>query len=188
MSIPEKVNKSKVIRERLAAGDKQADIARELGVSTGYVSSVRARKKAKDTRSKNVSKIGRGLLEIDWDLVDASLALNTQNMEEVASLVGVSYDTLKRATLRVKGVILAEYAASKRASGFHELRLSQFETATGNNLIDVMTRDGVVKMRSQPNPAMQQWLGRNWLGQKETVDVESDTGGVKTIGITGLDV
>ena len=83
--------------------------------------------------------------------------------EEIASVVGCSYDTLDRRVKEEHGISCAEYIKKHAAGGKASLRRSQFNLAT-------------------KSAAMAIWLGKQYLGQREpnsreNVDVE-DSGAV----------
>jgi hypothetical protein len=93
---------------------------------------------------------GRPKIVIDWELVQ-KLAHIQCTQAEIATAVGVSVDTLHRH---------AEFAeVYKRGSeaGKKSLRRMQFESATKGNI------------------AMQIWLGKQYLGQRDNLDQRVNT-------------
>ncbi len=94
---------------------------------------------------KPKGKAGRPKIVIDWELVQ-KLAHIQCTQSEIASTVGVSVDTLHRH---------AEFAeVYKRGSegGKKSIRRMQFESATKGSI------------------AMQIWLGKQYLGQRDNLD------------------
>ncbi len=94
-------------------------------------------------------KTGRPLTQIDWRIVEECCGMFCTG-EEIARILGISYDTLGRAIRREHGMRFAEYFRQKSARGKAALRRAQFELAM----------DG--------NSTMLIWLGKQWLGQRET--------------------
>jgi hypothetical protein len=91
---------------------------------------------------------------IDWNQVDKMCAIQCTG-EEQAAILGVDYDTLNAACKREKGKGFSDYFQEKGASGKMSLRRKQYTTAM----------DG--------NATMLIWLGKNWLGQKDTHEVDN---------------
>jgi len=94
---------------------------------------------------KPKGKAGRPKIVIDWDLVQ-KLAHIQCTQAEIATAVGVSVDTLHRHP---------EFAeAHKRGAegGRKSIRRMQFESATKGSI------------------AMQIWLGKQYLGQRDNLD------------------
>ena len=94
---------------------------------------------------------GRPLFHIDWDKVDSMCAIQCTG-EEIAGVLGCSYDTLSRGVEREKSCSFAEYFDQKRSNGKMSLRRIQYSTAIAGNA------------------TMQIWLGKNWLGQTDKRD------------------
>jgi DNA-binding transcriptional ArsR family regulator len=99
-----------------------------------------------------VRRMGRPRLMIDWNTVDALCSVQC-TMEEIASALGVSVDTIDRAVKRDHKMTFAEYFKEKRKAGFVSLRRKQFQTASNGNV------------------AMQIWLGKQWLDQRDRQEV-----------------
>jgi hypothetical protein len=72
--------------------------------------------------------------------------------EEIASVLGCSYDTLERCCKKQQKMKFADYIADKRKKGNVSLRRSQWSSATGGNV------------------TMQIWLGKNVLGQSDKIE------------------
>ena len=94
---------------------------------------------------------GRPLFHIDWDKVDSMCAIQCTG-EEIAGVLGCSFDTLSRAVEREKSCSFAEFFAQKKSAGKPSLRRAQYLTAI------------------EGNATMQIWLGKNWLGQTDKRD------------------
>jgi hypothetical protein len=94
---------------------------------------------------------GRPLFHIDWDKVDSMCAIQCTG-EEIAGVLGCSYDTLSRGVEREHLSTFAEYFDQKRSNGKMSLRRKQYSTAM------------------EGNPTLLIWLGKNWLGQTDKVE------------------
>jgi len=101
------------------------------------------------------NKGGRPRIKIDWHIVN-SLCEIWCTGEEVASVLGISYDTLNRGCKREFGVGFAEYYKKGSLAGNTSLRRLQWEIAEAGSV------------------PMQIWLGKQYLGQK---DKPGDSGG-----------
>lgn len=96
---------------------------------------------------------GRPKIIIDWQKVDAMCRIQCTG-EEIADVLGISYDTLERACKREKEVKFADYIAQKRQGGKAALRRMQWKNA----------EDG--------NATMQIWLGKNILDQVDKKEID----------------
>jgi hypothetical protein len=102
------------------------------------------------------AKMGRPVVEFTdktWEQLEAMAQLHCTG-EEMAAIIGVSYDTL---VLRVKerhGVTFSEWYKTHSHGGKMSLRRAQFKTAV-----------------EKGNPTMQIWLGKQYLGQTDNVDI-----------------
>jgi hypothetical protein len=101
-------------------------------------------------------RTGRPKKEINWDLVDQLLGIFCTG-EECAAVLGVDYDTLKTAVNRLKKMSFSEYSEIKKGAGRASLRRRQFRM-------------------SETNPAMCIWLGKQYLGQKDTQEITGRDG------------
>ena len=95
---------------------------------------------------------------IDWPKVDAMCQIQCTG-EEIASVLGISYDTLERACKREKEKGCAEYIAEKKQGGKASLRRRQWQAA----------QDG--------NPTMLIWLGKQYLDQSDRPEGVADVDG-----------
>ena len=104
------------------------------------------------------SKGGRPTIEIDWPKVDAMCQIQCTG-EEIASVLGISYDTLERACKREKEKGCAEYIAEKKQGGKASLRRRQWQAA------------------QEGNPTMLIWLGKQYLDQSDRPEGAADVDG-----------
>ena len=119
-------------------------------------------RKLKPKEPKNGA--GRPRKEIDMKLV-ASLCEIQCTGEEIAAVLGMSYDTLERRVQEETGNNFADYRKDKTANGRMSLRRAQFKAAMEGNV------------------TMQIWLGKQTLGQRDKADVEHSG----TVGVTIVD-
>lgn len=97
-------------------------------------------------------KVGRPLKEIDWSKIEAmARILCTQS--EISSLTGHTIDLLGERCQRDHGMSFPDYYKKHSDGGKMSLRRAQFKKAVV---------DG--------NPALQIWLGKQMLGQKDSVE------------------
>ena len=101
-----------------------------------------------------MGKRGAQPAKIDWPMVDKMLHIQCIG-EEIASVIGVSYDTLERACKRDHGMKFADYSEQKRMGGRASLRRMQWKTADSGN------------------PTMQIWLGKQMLGQRDKIEQDN---------------
>ena len=78
--------------------------------------------------------------------------------EEIASVLGCSYDTFARRVKADFGISCAEYIKEKAGKGRASLRRLQFKSAEGGNTTMLI------------------WLGKQHLGQKDKTDFSSEDG------------
>ena len=102
-------------------------------------------------RGQPGSKGGRPKKSIDWNTVEKLCSIQCTG-EEIASVIGVDYDTLQGAIKREHGMSFSDYFDLKRGSGKASLRRMQWEAA------------------KQGNPTMLVWLGKQYLGQSDKVE------------------
>lgn len=111
-------------------------------------------KRKKKTKAPDKPKLGRPLTPIDWGKVDAMSAIHCTG-PEIATVLGVSEDTLARATRRERKMTFADYIRQKRGTGKASLRRLQWKAAqTGDKTMLV-------------------WLGKNWLDQTDKMQQDS---------------
>jgi len=107
-------------------------------------------------------KTGRPLTEIDWEKVDGMCGVRCTG-EEIAGVLGFSYNTLVRAIRREFDMTFEEYYTLKSQNGKVSIRRKQYQTAMNGN------------------PYMLKWLGVNWLGQSDKQEVEHNVNTIKGI-------
>lgn len=100
-------------------------------------------------------KMGRPRINVDWEQVDKLCMIHCTG-EEIASILGCSYDTLALRCKEDHDITFPEYFKQKSAAGKVSLRRRQFTAAM----------DG--------DKTMLIWLGKNILGQRESPDGVSD--------------
>ena len=95
----------------------------------------------------------------EWRQVNAMCAMMCTG-EEIASVLGVSYDTLERRVKEKYSISCADYIKEKSASGKASLRRHQY------------------KLAESGNATMLIWLGKQYLGQtdKQEIDHQSTDG------------
>jgi len=101
-----------------------------------------------------MSNAGRPKIEIDWREFEKLCALQC-TQEEIAGWFDCSVDTIDRRVKEVHGVNFAEYFAKKRGKGKISLRRWQMQCA------------------EKGNAAMLIFLGKNYLGQKDSHEVNN---------------
>lgn len=107
---------------------------------------------------------GRPRVEIDWTVFERLCSLQC-TLVEIARVFGCSEDTIERAVKRhykVKGHPAPHFAeVYKRyaADGLVSLRRAQFKSAIGTD-------------KSSGNVVMQIWLGKQYLGQSDKMELK----------------
>ena len=100
-----------------------------------------------------MNKDGRPKIEIDFEMVNKLCKIQCTG-EEIASMLGISYDTL---ALRIKTefkMSFTEYYKKESAGGKASLRRLQWKAAENGN------------------PTMLVWLGKQYLKQKDKHELE----------------
>lgn len=92
--------------------------------------------------------------EIDYKLLDSLCGIQCTG-EEIASIMGISYDRINIHLKEEKGIGFKDYYKIKSASGKASLRRAQWKSASEGNVV------------------MQIWLGKNYLDQSDKREVES---------------
>ena len=95
--------------------------------------------------------------EVDYSTLDNLCAMQCTG-EECASFLNMDYETLNRILKRDKHGGFKEYFALKGGKGKISLRRAQFQLATEDR-----------------NPTMLIWLGKQYLGQCDTGQVDNST-------------
>jgi len=110
-------------------------------------------------------KMGRPLTVVDYDIVDKLCEIQCTG-EEIASVLGIDYDTLCAAIKRDHKQTFSEYFNIKRKAGISSLRRMQWKGAESGN------------------PTMLVWLGKQYLGQADKQELTGKDGNELTIKIT----
>ena len=105
--------------------------------------------------SRKRPNAGRKAIFIDWEKVDNMAAIHCTG-PEIAAVLGVSEDTMTRATKREKKMKFAEYIEQKRGKGRASLRHRQWQAADAGD------------------KTMLVWLGKNWLDQTDKMQQETN--------------
>lgn len=95
---------------------------------------------------------------IDWKLVDELLEAGC-TAKEIAANFDLYHTTLYDRVKEKYGICYTEYASQLKSRGYSKIRLSQFEKALNNS--------------SLGNVQMLIWLGKNLLGQKDSISQEN---------------
>lgn len=111
------------------------------------------KKKASKPATKKAQKPevvpqGRPRLGFDDGLLNELVQLQC-TLKEIAAAMRISEDTVERRIRETHNLTFAEYFRAHRGEGFVSLRRAQFRSALSGNT------------------SMQQWLGKQWLGQTE---------------------
>ena len=93
---------------------------------------------------------------IKWDIIDAVLSYNASK-PDCAELAGISEDTLERAIKRKYKKTFTEYREVKKARIRYTLSKKQYEIAIAGNVTMLI------------------WLGKQWLGQTDKNELDTNT-------------
>jgi hypothetical protein len=104
---------------------------------------------------------------IDWQLVDGLLEINCTG-EEIATVIGVDYDTLASHCKDEKGMLFSEYIKKGNEQFKVSLKRMQYRSARGTSTANP---DGTVRVIIPPSTTMQIWLGKQYLGQRERIEM-----------------
>jgi hypothetical protein len=102
-----------------------------------------------------VNKGGRPRTTQEYDTNDRLCAIQCTG-EEIASVLGIDYDTLNSNIKHDKKLSFSEYFIKKSGGGKASLRRRQFELAANGNT------------------TMLVWLGKQYLGQTDKTDIQID--------------
>lgn len=97
-------------------------------------------------------KNGRPEFVVDWGQVDKLLGIQC-TQEEIAQVLGCHPETLRNCCQRDHGILFRDYSSAKRAVGKASLRHKQWQIAMAGNV------------------RMNIFLGKNYLGQAENVEI-----------------
>lgn len=96
----------------------------------------------------------KNLTPKEWDSVKYMCMIHCTG-EEIAGVMQMDYDTLNRNCKDKYGYPISEYIKRNQANGKMSLRRAQWKSAESGN------------------PTMLVWLGKQWLGQREQVEMIS---------------
>ena len=94
--------------------------------------------------------------KIDYDALDKLCAIQCTG-EECAAFLNMDYDTLNNRLKQDGNGGFSDYYQQKASSGKISLRRKQYSKAV-----------------NEGNPTMLIWLGKQWLGQKDGIEPESN--------------
>ena len=106
--------------------------------------------------------MARPKVDIDWDKVGKLLQAHCSAVG-IASMLGISTDTLYLRCKQDLNVDYTAFSADKRAEGIELLRAKQYQTAMDGNV------------------TMQIWLGKQYLGQKDKQEVDQTVHSVQQL-------
>jgi len=101
-------------------------------------------------------KMGRPKIDFDdkdWERISQAASIHCTG-DEIAHIMGISYDTLERRVKEKHGMSFADYIKSKSSNGKISLRRMQWKACEAGN------------------PTMLIWLGKQYLQQTDKVDVD----------------
>ena len=101
---------------------------------------------------KKKNKGGRPKIEVNYDMIK-KLASIFCTGEEIADILGISYDTLERRIKNKYKCSFADYIKKFNSTGKASLRRMQFKSAEAGNA------------------SLQIWLGKQYLGQTDKQDL-----------------
>ncbi len=119
---------------------------------------------------------GRPGRVVPWEEVQHFASIHA-TADEIAGALGIARKTLFVHCLEENGCALGEYLDRYASPRKIALRRLQFETANGGQVAVAKTithKDGSVEKQETylpPNPALQIWLGKQYLGQVDKVEV-----------------
>ena len=126
--------------------------------------------------------MGRPKIEIDFKTLDGMCAINC-TQEEIASVLGISIDTLGRRIKEIHDMTFAEYYKKNSANGKMSLRRAQFDRAMGDKVDEYKdefnektkkferVKTGNKIWANNGSVPMLIWLGKQWLGQSEQIQI-----------------
>lgn len=94
----------------------------------------------------------KNLSKEQWASIDYMCMIHCTG-EEIAGVLGMDYDTLNRNCKEQKNMFISEYIKLHQNGGKMSLRRAQWKSAENGNV------------------TMQIWLGKQWLGQKESQEI-----------------
>lgn len=111
---------------------------------------------------------------IDWEKIDELLKIGC-NQEEIATILDVDVDTLTNHAKSEKGVLFSEYIKRGQQSYKIGIRRSQMRSAVGVPKYD--PNGNIIGWLTPPSVAMQIWLGKQYLDQKDKIETDTHVTG-----------
>jgi len=99
-------------------------------------------------------KMGRPKINIDWDQFERMCEIQCTSVE-ICAVLDIHIDTLREKVKEHFGVTFSEVFAQYKQVGKMSLRRKQFRLANGNSNMAI-------------------FLGKNWLGQRDTVEIDTN--------------
>ena len=112
---------------------------------------------------------------VDWNRIDDLLKIGA-NEEEIATVLGLSSDTLSRRCIAEKQMYFADYIKNGLSEFKIGIRRAQLRSALGVPRI-VIDENGERQANGwlqAPSVTMQIWLGKQFLGQSDRVEVDNN--------------
>lgn len=99
-----------------------------------------------------MSRQRKRLTDKEWDSVKYMCMIHCTG-EEIAGVMQMDYDTLNKNCKEKWGIPISEYIKNNNSNGKMSLRRMQWKAAENGST------------------TMQIWLGKQWLGQRENIDM-----------------
>jgi len=142
--------------------------------------------KKKTQKNGRESGAGRPQFNLDWNLI-AKLCEIQCTKDEIASVLGVTGQTIYNRCKSEHNRTFDEYWTDHQGQGRVSLRRAQMDMALGREgkpLRDdngKILRDDKGKIQweiipIEPNPTLQVWLGKQYLGQKDKSELSGEGG------------
>ena len=116
---------------------------------------------------KGDPKGGRPRKEIDMELLTRLCQIQC-TLEECASMLGVSANTIDRRLVDETGSGFGELLKRHSGEGKVSLRRAQYRAAIGSPAVEATATTPAVPA-VKPSITMQIWLGKQWLDQKDQI-------------------
>ena len=139
--------------------------AESTGLSPSYISKV-VRAVNGGSKSDKMKRRSAGHY-LDLEIIKNLCKIQSTG-EEIAGVLGVDYETLNRALISREGMTFKEFFKMHSAVGKVSLRRMQFKTALDEE---------------RPSIALLIWLGKQYLGQKESILTVVDSPPLAPLGV-----
>ena len=124
--------------------------------------------KGDEKRSETMKGNNNAEKLIQWDIIDKLLEINCAG-EEIASVLGVDYDTIQNHCKKEKKCLFSEYIKTGNDKFKISLKRLQYRSAKG---VFITNKDKVTEMLEKPSVTMQIWLGKQYLDQRDKSEQE----------------